>query len=570
MSYSESDLVQGFGNYSYHGDAVQTDVCFTLTDSKLRGNGAAPEELLDIEGREAVFTHPDITENSLAQINLRSVFSLSEQNTLTAIAYYRSTDTDTFNGDGSDYEACEEPANAGFICAKDDDDESVVIDQFGNPVRFNAEVDGATENSSETSQFALGGSLQMFQDLMLGSRSHRLVYGGSLDVGEASFKQRSELARLTDTRGTDGSGWIDSESFTDVDTDILHAGLFVTDTIAFSEHLDLTFSARYNFTDIELLDQINPSQNVPEGEEVGSSLNGKHHFDRINPAIAFSYFPGQRITVFGYYSQSSRAPTPAELTCANPDDPCRLPNAFVDDPPLDQVVTHTLELGVRGTSGQGLQWNAALFDALSQDDILFISDGSSSSLGYFDNVGDTQRRGLELSLAGQAGPLSYGAHYTYVSAEFQDDFLVSSPNHPLRNPLDDELPAAEAVVVSSGNRMPGVPDHLLRLNAQWDINSRFMVGANVQAQSEQYFRGDESNTAAQLDGFAVLNLNASYRFSSRAEVFARINNVLDTSYETFGVFGEAEEVLGGDFTDARRFVGPGAPLGAWIGLRITL
>ena len=149
-------------------------MCFTLTDSKLRGNGAAPQELLDIEGRETVFTHPDITENSLAQVNLRSVFSLSEQNTLTAIAYYRSTDTDTFNGDGSDYEACEEPANAGFICAEDDNDESVVIDQFGNPVRFNAEVDGATENSSETSQFALGGSLLMFQGLMLGSRSQRL------------------------------------------------------------------------------------------------------------------------------------------------------------------------------------------------------------------------------------------------------------------------------------------------------------------------------------------------------------------------------------------------------------
>ena len=85
---------------------------------------------------------------------------------------------------------------------------------------------------------------------------------------------------------------------------------------------------------------------------------------------------------------------PAELTCANPDDPCRLPNAFVDDPPLDQVVTRTVELGVRGDTERGLRWSVALFNAVSKDDILFISDGSSTSQGFFDNIGDTRRRGL--------------------------------------------------------------------------------------------------------------------------------------------------------------------------------
>ena len=50
-------------------------------------------------------------------------------------------------------------------------------------------------------------------------------------------------------------------------------------------------------------------------------------------------------------------------------------------------------------------------------------------------------------------------------------------------------------------------------------------------------------------------------------MFASIDNLLDEEYETFGVFGEADDVLGDDF-DEPYFVGPGAPRAAWIGVRV--
>ena len=49
--------------------------------------------------------------------------------------------------------------------------------------------------------------------------------------------------------------------------------------------------------------------------------------------------------LYASYTQSSRVPTPVELTCADPEDPCRLPNSFVSDPPLDQIVAGTWESG---------------------------------------------------------------------------------------------------------------------------------------------------------------------------------------------------------------------------------
>ncbi|MFH0350612.1 MAG: hypothetical protein ACHBMF_01585 [Chromatiales bacterium] len=48
------------------------------------------------------------------------------------------------------------------------------------------------------------------------------------------------------------------------------------------------------------------------------------------------------------YSESARAPTPVELSCADPDAPCNLPNSFLADPPFEQVVAKVFEGGLRG------------------------------------------------------------------------------------------------------------------------------------------------------------------------------------------------------------------------------
>jgi outer membrane receptor protein involved in Fe transport len=45
--------------------------------------------------------------------------------------------------------------------------------------------------------------------------------------------------------------------------------------------------------------------------------------------VGLTYTYSAALNLFGGYSESFRAPTPAELTCADPDDPCNLPNAFV-------------------------------------------------------------------------------------------------------------------------------------------------------------------------------------------------------------------------------------------------
>ncbi len=109
------------------------------------------------------------------------------------------------------------------------------------------------------------------------------------------------------------------------------------------------------------------------------------------------------------------APTAIELGCANLDQPCKLPNAMAGDPALNQVVTGTLETGLRGVTNGNMQWNAGIFSAENHDDILFVAD-NQAGFGYFRNYGNTLRQGLELGPGAKLGKLNLGAQYTWLDA----------------------------------------------------------------------------------------------------------------------------------------------------------
>ena len=53
-----------------------------------------------------MFTHPDITENSLTQVIANGSRELTSALTLSGNAFFRNLDTDTFNGDGTIFEEC--------------------------------------------------------------------------------------------------------------------------------------------------------------------------------------------------------------------------------------------------------------------------------------------------------------------------------------------------------------------------------------------------------------------------------------------------------------------------------
>src|SRR6185436_722604 len=154
----------------------------------------------------------------------------------------------------------------------------------------------------------------------------------------------------------------------DLDGRIRTFSVYGTNTLTIGGTWHVTLSGRYNRTSIRNTDRIQP------GGAPGS-LDGDHAFGRFNPAAGVTFSPTAAVNVYVGYSEGSRAPTSIELGCADPDHPCKLPNAMAGDPPLEQVVTRTLEAGLRGGTAatSRTSWNVNVFLAGNLDDILFVS-----------------------------------------------------------------------------------------------------------------------------------------------------------------------------------------------------
>jgi len=305
-------------------------------------------------------------------------------------------------------------------------------------------------------------------------------------------------------------------------------------------------SARFNWTDVSLRDQI------------GTALDGDHTFGRLNPAAGITFQATPRLNLYGSYTQSSRVPTPVELTCADPEDPCRLPNAFVSDPPLDQIVASTWEAGARGTAG-GVSWTATVYNTAASDDIIFVNSGALRGQGHFENVDRTVRRGVEAGVNYERGErLSAFATYTLQRAAFGTDLVIASQFHPLA--------ADAAIQVSEGSRLPGVPTHSAKFGLASRVTPRLDTGVTVRAQSRQYLRGDEANLLVPAAGFAAADAHARYRVTGSVSLLGQVTNLFDARYYTFGVLGDGSLI--DDDLDQTRFYSPGAPRAAWVGVEV--
>lgn len=573
--HSPSRALNLFSSFGWRGEGSAVDLDLSYADTDLTGNGASPIQLLE-EDRSAIFTHPDNTKNTLFGATLSGEQALGGGLQLAGNVFYRKLDTDAFNGDGGEFEECEDDDLAGLLCPEggddddangevagsDDDDEghettAPLLDTNGNPIAA-TDADGnpynAINNISSRDQESYGGEIQLTWDGDLFGRTNQFLFGGGYYQGDAQFRADVEVARLNTERGTIASGIFEQDGITRLDSSTRTYSLFLSNTTELTPELSLTLSGRFNETEVKNRDR---SGQRPD-------LDGTHDYSRFNPAIGLAYNPLPEAGFYAGYSESSRAPTPIELACSDPENECRLPNAFLADPPLEQVVAHTFELGMRGRVGvmEGLDYHLGLFQTINSDDIIFQAGGPSGNQGYFDNIGDTRRRGVELKLSGDLGKGGWYLAYTYLDATFRDAFFSNSPNHPLAN-------AEGNILVEPGDRIPGIPRNNLKLGMDWDFVPQLTLGFSVVYNSGIHYRGDESNQLDKIPGYTLVNLRGEYRINDRFAFVARVENLFDEDYASFGLLGEPDEVLGPSADDPR-FQGPGAPRGIWAGVRLAL
>ncbi len=559
--YSPSDVTQVFAKFGHKDATTALGLGVTYGHSNLTGNGVAPESMLE-QNRDQVFTIPDNTKKDMYLLNLTGTHLLNNELQLGGNAYYRYNHIKTLNGDAND--DFEGSANDGDTGAN-------------GGAGFNQ--DTAVNNRTDTIENSYGIGLQLSYLL----ERNQLTVGTSVDYATSDFKQSAAEGIFNSRRGVDQTD--DSVLENKLHGTTTTYALYVTDTWTVLPRTNLTASARYNRTTVKTEDQLNP--NPP-------NLDADQTYTKLNPAIGMTHALLNGPTFFGGWSQGSRAPSPIELGCSDPNNPCTLPNAMQSDPPLDQVVTQTWELGARGQLTGTINWSVAGFRSENHDDILFVSTGTSA--GYFDNVSKTRRQGVELGLNGTMGRFSWNANYSYIQATFESNACLVSPNNSSAGQSPNCAGAnGDEIYVKSGDKLPGIPENQFKLGLDYRATDKFTLGMDVSVFSSQYARGNENNQhesgtftnpitgdtedfegSGKAGGYTLVNLTGRYQLTSNWQVFARIDNVFNTDYNTAAILAENPFNSAGQFqTNSddwahETFFAPGAPRAAWIGVRYSI
>ncbi|MFD1106353.1 TonB-dependent receptor [Sphingobium olei] len=554
-NHSPSRLVNGYIDLGLDAERGGIHAKLVGADTDLTGNGVAPVELL-AANRRAVFTWPDNSRSRYGRVSLHPWVALSDTSRLEASLYAQRLTLRTVNGDAADIESCEDDDAEGLLCleaAGGAGEEAILTTTAGEsvPDRLGGEGYGVL-NRGRIRTNAAGFLVQIVDDSSLAGGRNHLALGISHDRGRTRFAASTELGTLTEDRSVTGLGSIIMQNDGAIAPVGLvahnrHWGVFLQDRLPIAPGLAAEIGLRWNHARIELVDQI------------GTALNGRHSFQRLNPGVELDYRLSDGLSLRAGYAETSRAPTPAELSCADEAAPCSLTNFFIADPPLKQVVARSWEAGASGhvaSGGWSADWLLSAYRTTNDDDIQYVASAIRGR-AYFRNIGRTRRQGLDASVKLKRGGVDARLSYAFTDATYRHSLLLSSP----ANPMAGEDGTIE---VQGGDTLPGIPRHSATLSLDYAGTvggRRWTVGGDLIARSGQYLVGDEGNDNARSPGYLIVNVRAGVDVMPRVTLFGEVRNLFGRRYATFGTFAQVDEIEleeAPGASDARSY-GPGAP-----------
>jgi iron complex outermembrane receptor protein len=562
---SSSQLRRMYVDLGTRGDRAEFHLAFTGADNYLGAVAATPIELLS-QRWSSVYTWPQSTHLQLAFLNSSLSYVLSDTLTLQGNAYYRGFWQSHTDGNNTNAQPCD-PAGPlpGQLCISDGMtpiNQNFPAPDLLSPNAFLAEID---RNSTSTGSF--GGSAQATSTYRLMEHDNHFVIGVTLDHGRSQFMANSELGTIDQNLFVTGTGvFIDQPAADLTPVSLLatntYTGIYATDTIDLTSKLAFTVGARFNLAQIDLMD------------ETGTNplLTSNNTYQRLNPVVGATYKITPNTTVYASYSEANRAPTPLELGCSDPVHPCMIDNFLISDPPLQQVVSHTVEAGLRGNLPIGgpkgqLTWGLGVFRTQTENDIINVASTAVPMFGYFQNAATTLRQGVEAKLAYKSERWTAYANYTFVDATYQSALTISSPDNPAAD-------ATGNIFVTPGDHIPAIPANRFKVGAEYSITDAWKLGADLNVTGSQYLIHDDSNQNPRVPAYLVVSLHGSYQVTKNVEMFGLVNNLFNQHYYAAGTFfnnaGFNSNTFGGAnflvLSDPRTFL-PGMPLAAYAGVR---
>jgi outer membrane receptor protein involved in Fe transport len=614
--FSPSEVRQSFLKLGWTDAKTSVFLSGAYANNWLTGNGTSDFRFLKTNWSD-VNTIPDVTWDHSPSLTLNVTHAFNDNLTVSANAYYRYVRTDSSNGDLND-----DSFNEDLYGLSEDDVDALTNAGYTN---FPTSGDSTTEpfpfwlclaqvienDSGGTPSSTCNGVITRTQDkqnsyglsglVTWKTKHNRLSVGAGWDRGTSTYHQLTQMGYLNpdNVSFTLVPIFLNGTTFDDVGDPVdsqvaLHGtvntpSVYGTDTLTYGPWA-VTLSGRYNHTSLDNLDYLPISA-------ARGNLTSNNVFRRFNPAVGFTYKPSRRFNTYFNYSEASRSPTSIELGCADPNEPCNLPNALVSDPPLKQVVSRTFEVGVRSNESLSLHWSADYFFGQNYNDLLFVAS-AQTGFGYFLNFGKTRRDGIELELSQDWRHWTLGSNYTFLNATYQSAQTIDGGSNSTNDSALAGMPGIDDDIhIVAGDYIPQVPRNIFKLYGQFRPSPKLTAEMNFLAVGSSFARGNENNLdvpdgvfyqgPGKSAGYGVGSIGARYQITDRVQAFVQINNILDKHYSTGSQLGTTPfdnnnhfvaqpfGTLYGDDADSipirsSSFQAPGTPFNIYGGLKITL
>ena len=331
---------------------------------------------------------------------------------------------------------------------------------------------------------------------------HRLFYGARLDytlpftvltlphrllVGVDMDRQQDDRGR----RAVSPTGNITAVT-ADEEQQASADGIFLQLDSHLSDRLMLTIGGRADRLRMTIDDAL-----LTDGND-----SGRREFEENSYSAGLSWQVSPAHTLYTTISSAFESPTFTEL--ANPS------GSGGFNPALEPQTALNREVGARGTLGERLFYEAALFRVDVEDEITpYQIDGRT----FYQNAGKTRRDGLELGLEhATTDRLTLSLSWTWSDFRFQE-FFDTQQN-----------------VDVSGNRLPGIPQHQLFAQVDWQAESGLFASVESILGSHRYA---ENTYRTRVGSQVLVNLRGGKAWKLNQQtltLFAGINNLLDRDY----------------------------------------
>jgi iron complex outermembrane receptor protein len=262
----------------------------------------------------------------------------------------------------------------------------------------------------------------------------------------------------------------------------------------------------------------------------GRNDSGSTSYHNTSPVLGTIWHANDNLNVYGNIGTGFETPTLAEIAY----------RAGGTGPNLQLQASKSLqaEVGVKARF-QRHTVDLALFEARSRDEIVPQSNNNGRTV--YQNADRVERRGFEAGWKADWNtdwkPITTHVAYTLLDARFRSSY------------------SSGAVIVPSGNRLPGAPVNSLFA----DVEARVGEGATVALETriESRIQVNDVNSDA-APGYAVFHLRAGKEVQAgpaKVYVYGRIDNLFDRQYAGSVIVNEANSRFFEPAPGRRLFVG---------------